>query len=200
MSNDKNNVGKHAKLKAWLLENGTDETSNHNKVTINLNELEAIQQAKQAYENLGQQLDKSSVLKPYPLTFTYQYEEQKILKKTIQVFVTDRQTTIDQSKDKVIYGYDYPLQVPQESKSETANLSYKHSKLQIYSLKKGTLLADSEKTAGIAIDSAELTRIQQATLSEILPLTYTYTDDKGSLAHPINVQFIAAASNDNGFF
>ncbi|MFI3805641.1 hypothetical protein [Vagococcus fluvialis] len=114
-----------------------DGTSEKDTATVDTTQLKAIQNAKTAYDTKKVSAkyadfeDYSEIIKPYPLTISYTYKnekgEEKTLKREITVFVTNETTKVDKEKNQVIYGFNfrYPLKEAETlSDQEIAKLSH----------------------------------------------------------------------------
>lgn len=114
-----------------------DGTSEKDTATVDAEQLKAIQNAKTAYgakkaaAKYADFEDYSEIIKPYPLTISYTYKnekgEEKILKREVTVFVTNETTKVDKEKNQVIYGFNfrYPLKEAETlSDQKIAKLSH----------------------------------------------------------------------------
>ncbi|MFD2385905.1 hypothetical protein [Enterococcus rivorum] len=178
-------IRKIGKILAW---NMTNHEIDEDAVSSHFNDEEIL------FTNTDQvtTLRNATEAKPYPIDITYKSAK---INKTLWVFVTDDQTTVDDKKDKVIYGKNYNLTVPKESKNETVELSYQHSNIEVYSLRYGKLLANSLNSKGLSVSSKELSAIQNEKKSNNLPLTFIYSDDFGSVAHAIVVDLTVSIAD-----
>lgn len=97
-----------------IIDNGT---MDKNTALVDSEQLETLQAAQSAYEAKKEQAedpnfeDYSDVIKPYPLTISYTYQnktgETKKLTRKLTVFVTNETTKIDKQMNQVIYGFNF---------------------------------------------------------------------------------------------
>ena len=146
-------------------------------VTISANQLKELQQAKD-----------TKVAKPYPLDLTYKTSEGQ-RNKRIWVFVSDKNTAVDQANNLVMYANDYGL-LTKETTQEDKDKVFTHSAVKVYPFNEQkdelTVLADSSKSTSLSVNPIELAKITSALKSGDYPLTLTYNDGK-SLSVQINV-------------
>lgn len=183
--NNQNNVINKGKVRAWKFDSTIEETYDLTKVAVNQDQLSVIKNAREQYDLLADNPDKSSVLKPYPLKFTYTYDSGKTLVRDINVFVTDDKTTV--TPQKIMYAYDYSLGTPIENALETPLKAYQHSKVTVYDYKTANILGNAGKLMGLSVDSQELADLKVELLIKKMPLTFTFTDAVSVISNEIEV-------------
>lgn len=180
---------KLAKTTAWNMTDHTvDEDSSTGKlspkVTINAEQLAAVQNAK--------------VAKPYPVDVTYAADGTTSVTNRVWVFVTTKNTKVDTNTGIVIYANDYSLPVYLAAQ-ETLQDVYTHSDVKVYDYYDSTHESDPELPTladkGKSIDKLNVTNIQvinNATTASVVQPQLTYTDNSQTTDTAVDVTIITA--------
>lgn len=173
-----------AALKAWHTESKgiliDDGTASKDVAKVNQTELQAIKDAKVTYDTAITAEEKSKIIRPYPLTFTY--EDRTV---QVTVFVTDDTTKIE--NNMVIYGFDFEASIKKVkniTSDEVKSLAY--ASAWDYQMKWGaTALPVSNLTVDLSFTDPDksLTGLNLVTeANESYKVKFDYQDSTGKKA------------------